>query len=137
MKFQFLPHYFKYIGLILYFSFGLGSGLQAFINGFYGLPEDIKTLGIHPIFFSEKFDLIQYFGIFIYAFSKDKIIDEFMIYRRLESMYITFLASLVFIFLRLLFNIDWQIDASYFFETQILLFLIINKCRKHFSLSSF
>ena len=130
MKHQFLPHYFKYIGLTLYLIVGFLPSTQAFINGFYGRPEETQTLGIPLIFFSHIFEILKLSGILLYALAKDKVFDEFMVKIRLESMYIVFFITLVFIFIRFIIDQNWHMSASYLLEAQVVLFLVLNKIRK-------
>lgn len=130
MKYQFLPHYFKYIGLTLFLLTGLLPNIESFADGFNGYPHGTRSLGIPEIFHSQAFHLITYLAILIYALAKDKVFDEFMVQIRLGSMYIVFFLTLIFIVFGLLINDEWKISPSYIFEGQIILFLVINKIRK-------
>ena len=135
MKYQFLPHYFKFIGLGLFVSTGLLQWANAFINGFNGTPEGTMNLEVHRIFFSSTFYILGYVGMILYALSKDKVFDELMIKIRHESMYMVFFGSLIFILIGLIINIDWKMSASYIIEAQMICFLIINKVRKYLILA--
>ncbi|MEL7002151.1 MAG: hypothetical protein AAFN93_05365 [Bacteroidota bacterium] len=136
MKYQFLPYYFKWIAIILYVIFGLLPNFQHFVNGFSGNPSDTRNLGIPTIFFSQTFNIIQYVAILIYALSKDKVFDEFMIKIRLESMYMIFFATLVFILAKIIISNEWEMSAALLFEIQVVSFLILNKIRKNLLMDS-
>lgn len=138
MRFQFLPYYFKYIGLVLIIIYLCTEFANGFYAGFTGakfpqeidLDHSIDRLIEYPSFISAKvFIIIGYFGFLIYALSKDKVFDEYMIQRRLESIYITFFGSLIFILVRTIFDVNWYIQATYLFESQMILFLVVNKIR--------
>ncbi len=127
MKFQFLPHYFKYIGLALFALFTIPYFLYDFYLGFTGQP--MQTEG--PIFLpSEIASPLGHLGLLIYILAKDRIFDEYMIKLRMESAFITVVVTLLLInFLQILKG-SWVVNASYFFELQVFSFLIIHAIRK-------
>ncbi len=135
MKYQFLPHYFKYIGLTLFLVTGLLPNIESFVDGFSGNLYGTRSLSIPEIFHSQAFHLTTYLSILMYALAKDKIFDEFMLQIRLETMYIVFFVTLIVLVIILLINEEWKMSPSYFFEAQIVLFLVINKIRKQILIS--
>lgn len=138
MKFQFLPHYFKYIGLILYIIYFGTSCLDDIIAGFNMEPydPDRMSFGLEQYLNKKFIDFIGFAGILIYALAKDKVFDEYMIKLRLESMYLIFFGTMLYILFRILFYSDWQMSAGYLFEVQIIAFLLLNKVRKYFIIGS-
>ena len=138
MKFQFLPHYYKYVGLILYLLYAVLSLQDDFMAGLHGLPHDpyAMSFGLESMLNKKLFDVVGLVGILIYALSKDKVFDEYMIKMRLESMYIVFFGTMLFILLRIIVNNDWKMSAGYLFEAQIIGFLLLNKVRKYFIIDS-
>ena len=127
MKFQFLPHYFKYIGLVLFALFTIPYFLYDFYLGFTG--QSMQTEG--PIFLpSEIVSPLGHLGLLVYILAKDRIFDEYMIKLRMESAFITVVVTLLLInFLQILKG-SWVVNASYFFELQVFSFLIIHAIRK-------
>ena len=132
MTFQLLPHLFKKIGLILFLLAGLPAWSVAFMKGFAaGSGFETSNLDFLPsLLTSHSFTIISYAGLLMYALSKDKVFDELMIKLRLESLYLVFFGTLVFIFIRILIGGDWEMSASYLFEAQVIFYLVINKIRK-------
>jgi hypothetical protein len=138
MKFQFLPHYFKYIGLVMVLVYYCTDFANGFYRGFTGQPYessysrggDTTQLINYPDFIpANLFTLIGYTGFLVYILAKDKLSDEFVIQKRLESAYIVFIGTLIFLILVILLN--WDFSAIYLFEVQVLLYLIINKVRRY------
>ena len=110
MKFQFLPHYFKYIGLFLYFVLGVLPFANDFVAGFAagyeaGSGREIDSpdylFGLPDYLFSKTFQIIHLLGVLLYAMAKDKVFDEFMLKLRMESLYIVFFVTLIFILFRI------------------------------------
>lgn len=142
MKYQLLPHYFKFIGLALYLIAMLPDGIPSFIQGFnsglegYEGPtmyvlDDRMLFGIFiPKSLIVLFNTISIIGIIIYALSKDKVFDEFMQKLRFESIQIVFFLSVLVILLMYIINPDIRFDAYNLLQIQLIAFLIIHKFRK-------
>tara|TARA_R100000908_G_scaffold45503_4_gene21769 strand:- start:60613 stop:61095 length:483 start_codon:yes stop_codon:yes gene_type:complete len=142
MSFQFLPNYFKKVGLFIFIVSGIPSFSKGLVDGRNaadGIPtpeafEAFTFLGIH--FTESLYDTLVFVGIiglFLYLFSKDKIMDEFLLRIRHEAIQLTFLATVVFVFLMLIINPNWRIGGMALIEYQVVLFLIINKAKKFWS----
>jgi hypothetical protein len=130
-RFQFLPHYFKYIGLTLFIGYFIIEFYAGFTAGYSGKPYRSASIEFLPKLLSQEIiEIIAYSGLLLYAFSKDKIFDEFIYKIRLESVCMIFFGSLFFILGRKIIQGDWEMSASYLFEAQIILYLLINKIRK-------
>ncbi|WKV10951.1 hypothetical protein [Marivirga harenae] len=120
---------------IVYFGTGAVDG---FIDGLKGSPynPDGMAFGLESYLNKKVFDIIGFTGVLIYALAKDKVFDEYMIKLRLESMYIVFFGTLIYILLRIFLSSDWQMSASFLFEAQVLVFLLVNKVRKYIIINS-
>ncbi|ADR23737.1 hypothetical protein MATR_24070 [Marivirga tractuosa] len=130
-RFQFLPYYFKYIGLTFFIGYFIMEFYAGFTDGYSGKPPGSTDIDFLPNFISQEvLEIIAYCGLLMYAFARDKIFDEFIYKIRLESVYLVFFGSLIFILGRKVIQGDWEMSASYLFEAQILLYLLINKIRK-------
>lgn len=130
--FRFLPYYFKWIGLSLFVLAGLPSWVRSFLIGFTGGAslDDPVVFTLPDFYSSQIFMIVSYLGLLIYALSKDKVFDEFLVRLRLESLYLVFFGTLIFILVRMIIGGDWEMSASYLFEAQVIFYLIINKVRK-------
>jgi hypothetical protein len=130
-RFQFLPHYFKYLGLTLFIGYFIIEFYAGFTAGYSESKFTSNNVDFLPNFRSyEIIEIIAYSGLLMYAFARDKVFDEFIYKIRLESVYLVFFGSLFFILGRKVIQGDWEISASYLFESQIILYLLINKVRK-------
>ena len=137
MKFQFLPHYVKYIGLTLWIITGLPGALEASLNGLidgwngnHSLGPDTHTLGLPAIFHSSTFEILSCCALLLYALAKDKIFDEFMLKLRLESVYLMFFGTLAYILVSVMVGENWEMNAIYLFTAQMVFFLLVHKARK-------
>lgn len=129
--FRFLPHYFKYIGLAIYILFGGAIFLQDFSTGFMAANDKELEYRKFPDFLYHNWmTIVAYVGILIYALSRDRVFDEFILKLRMESIAIVFFGSLLFVMVRLIFDASWEMDAAYLLEAQLIFYLIINKARK-------
>jgi len=130
-RFQFLPHYFKYIGLPLFIGYFIIEFYAGFTAGYSGRPNGSTNIDFLPKLISQEvLEIIAYSGLLLYAFARDKVFDEFIYKIRLETVYLIFFGSLFFILGRKIIQGDWEMSASYLFEAQIILYLLINKIRK-------
>ena len=129
MRFQFLPHYFKYIGLALFIT-GIPYMFNEFASGWNSVPGAKINLILPMIWPSKINQVITLTSYLIYAFAKDRVFDEFIAQVRMESVYLVFFGSLIFILFRLLIKSDWEMSAVYLFEVQVLVYFVINKIRK-------
>jgi|AntRauTorckE6833_2_1112554.scaffolds.fasta_scaffold126343_1 hypothetical protein len=131
-RFQFLPHFFKYFGLAFFLTYFLFEFYAGFTAGYSGVEgREFYYSKLLPDFISLEFvEIIAYSGLLLYAFARDKVFDEFIYKIRLESIYLVFFGSLLFILIRKVIEGDWEMSASYFFEVQIVIYLVINKFRK-------
>ena len=130
-RFQFLPHYFKYIGLTLFIGYFIIEFYSGFTAGYSGKPYGSTSIDFLPNLINQEIiEIVAYSGLLLYAFSRDKVFDEFIYKIRLESVYMIFFGSLIFILGRKIIQGDWEMSASYLFEAQIVLYLLINKIRK-------
>ena len=125
MKFQFLPHYVKYIAIVLFLFSGLGVFGIPFWEGLNGLPEGSLQDSFPQIFFSKTFEVLALLSVLLFALSREKVFDEFLLLIRINSMQIVFWGTLIFILLRKIFLKDWELPASYLFTIQVLGFLLV------------
>ena len=140
MTFRLLPNYCKKIGLGLFLLTVWPNFISGFIEGYnqsansgeMSQPAEQTFLGI-TVFsegFFELFSILSVVGLIIYALSKDKVFDEFLMKLRMEAMHLTFFLSVVLVLALLLFDLKSSISALYLIELQVLIFLIANKVKK-------
>lgn len=149
MKTRLLPHYFKKIGLILFF-FGfiagfLTSGVDDFKAGFMAgsnAADGVKSSSVeltetHEHFgkvwtdsWIRFFDLCNIAGILLYALSKEKKEDEMYRIMRLETGWLTLVIWLFSIFI--IFSIWGEVKLPLFhiLAFPLLLFLLLFSIRK-------
>jgi len=139
MTLQLLPNYFKKIGLSLFLITMLPNFFRGFWEGFQGHPQgyyesilakySILGIPLNEQFFS-TLGILSVLGLIIYALSKDKVFDEFLLQLRLESIHLSFFVSVLIIFVMLFFEPNSEISALFVVELQVLIFLITNKIKK-------
>ncbi len=139
MTFQFLPNFFKKIGLFIFVVAGIPAMKRGFTEGWNAAegipaPETFQAFSVFGFTITEPvYDLcaiIGVAGLLMYLFSKDRIMDEFLVRLRLEAVQLTFIISALFIFAVLIFKVRWTVSAMGVIEYQVVLFLIINKVKK-------
>jgi hypothetical protein len=62
------------------------------------------------------------------------MMDEFLTKLRLEAVQLTFILTALFMFVMMVFNSSFKVSALGLIEYQLVLFLIINKAKKLWSL---
>lgn len=139
MTFQFLPNFFKKIGLFIFIAAGIPAMKKGFVEGWNaaeGIPasETFQAFSVFGFTITEPIynllAIIGVAGLLMYVFSKDKVMDEFLVRLRLEAVQLTFIISALFIFAVLIFKVRWTVSAMEVIEYQVVLFLIINKVKK-------
>ncbi|MEQ8476578.1 hypothetical protein [Fulvivirga sp.] len=136
MRLQILPFQFKYFGLLLALIFAGPTWLSAFMDGFHSLPEDTNaSQHLSSFFKSNTAEILGYVGLMVYVLSQDRIKDEYLTKIKGDSLQIVFFGTLIFIIIRLILQGDWDMSATYLFEAQVFIFLILNKIRKVIILS--
>jgi len=130
-----LPHYFKWIGLIIFFV-GLtvniiDDGRRGFIEGYNDAIDDpserIET-EFHPVFpdrVTHFSDIALLIGLLIYILAKNKMEDEFMQKLRYESAFLVMVLSLFIVLIIYLFNENFKIDPSTFLSLQMIGYLLV------------
>ncbi|WP_341226592.1 hypothetical protein [uncultured Arcticibacterium sp.] len=127
MKYQFLPHYFKYIALISFIPVGVIS----IINGWNEAHWTANGITFQHSEFEFLLTLTTLISIIIYALAKDKIFDDYIQKIRMESIYLVFFGTLVYIGIRLIIDKNWSMEASTLCFYQIVFYLLLNKVRKN------
>jgi hypothetical protein len=140
MKLRLLPNYFKKIGLTLFILTVWPSFIRGYIDGYNDAagkieivpPGEFTFWGI--TFFSDSFyevlAIFSLIGLIIYALSRDKAIDEYLLKLRMEAMHFTFFISMILVLALLLFGIKSEMNALYVLELQVIIFLIAKKIKK-------
>lgn len=107
-----LPHFFKYIGIVLYIGVLIGSNYYP-----YDLDNVLYTNGLY-------IQCIALISLIVVIYSKEKIEDELVKHNRLKSLQF---ALLVFIVVRLLSKVIAfaKVDASLLPQQQINFLLLI------------
>jgi len=140
MQLRLLPNYCKKIGLTLFALTVWASLMRGYIDGYNDAsgkieitpPTEFTFWGI-TVFsdaFFEVFSILALIGLIIYALSRDKVVDEFLLKLRMEAMHFTFFISMLLILALLLFGIKSEMNALYVLELQILIFLVAKKVKK-------
>ncbi|MGN8225941.1 hypothetical protein [Gracilimonas sp. BCB1] len=143
MTFQFLPNFFKKIGLFIFVATGIPAFKKGYTEG-RNAARGIENPDVYEVFTFWGFRItepiynilavIGIFGLLLYLFSKDKKMDEFLTRIRFEALQVTFVLSALIIFLFLVFEPAMTINAQLLLEGQVILFLIINKAKKQWAL---
>ncbi len=130
IRYQFLPHYFKFIGLGLFLSILLTHFIGGFIDGLTSPFE--TTTGPESLKFLEgpTSEIISFLSILLYALSRDKIFDELMVKMRMETLYFVFVLTLLFHLGQLTNLFDNEIAASKVIQYQVLAYILLNSLRK-------
>ena len=127
MKNQFLPNYFKWIGLLMF----IVGGVPEFIEGYNdATPCDNCVHDTINSPFSEQtafiLSVISLLGMIIYAVSREKIEDEFIKMLRWQSATLAFVITAVLMLITLLIYRKADILTAYnILEIQLYLYLII------------
>ncbi|HLR26348.1 MAG TPA: hypothetical protein VK112_10815 [Fodinibius sp.] len=148
MTLRLLPNYFKKIGLVLFLLTVWPGFIRGFIEGYNAEANEESNKDIKPgetyqiegstflgvqVFsdpFIRLFTILSIIGLIIYALSRDKVFDEFLLKLRMEAMHLTFFLSLLIISALLLFGIKSEMSALYVIELQVLIFLVAKKVKK-------
>jgi hypothetical protein len=134
MNSQFLPHYFKYIAIVIFIlgaPYYINSSIQGWVAGTNSTGGSSEITFIFPSLWSIQIHhVITLLSYLIYALSKDRVMDEYFIKIRMESISLIFFGSLTFILTRVIIRSDWEMSAMYFFEAQIVFYFVYNKLRK-------
>ena len=130
MKNQFLPNYFKWIGLLMFIVGGVPDFIRGWNEGYgEGACNGCDEADI-PFIFSEQtafiLSVISLLGMIIYSVSREKIEDEFTKVLRWESITLTFVLTVVLMLITLLIYKKSDIFTAYnVLEIQLYLYLII------------
>lgn len=140
MQLRLLPNYCKKIGLALFALTVWPSLMRGYIDGYNDgageiviqPPAEFTFWGIRVFSdaFFEFFSILSVIGLIIYALSRDKVVDEFLLKLRMEAMHFTFFISMLLVLALLLFGIKSKMNALYVLELQVLIFLIAKKVKK-------
>lgn len=142
-----LPHYFKWIGLILFFSGlvvgAIDDGRKGFIDGWNdGVddPEDrieISFERVLPKKVSHIADFASMAGLLIYVLAKQKREDELMQKLRYESAFLVMVSTLSIILILYAFNSDLKVDPSSLLSLQMIAYLIVRALRRKFIIGQY
>ena len=135
-----LPHYFKWIGITIFFTgliiSAIDDGRQGFINGWNDAIDDpserIET-EFNPVFpkrISHIADYMSLFGLLFYILSKNKIEDEFIQKLRYESAFFVFTLSILILLIIYAFNDDFKVSPSDFLSLQMIAYLIVRSVKR-------
>lgn len=100
MRLRLLPSYFKKIGLTLFVLTVWPDFLRGYIEGYNDASEKTEIpplseftfwgIEVYSDSFFELFSILSVIGLILYALSRDKILDEFLLKLRIEAMHLTF-----------------------------------------------
>lgn len=132
-----LPHYFKWIGLSLFFLGllvnSIDDGRVSFIEG-YNLsskdPVEINITRVFPEYVMHLSDVVSIVGLLFYFISKSKREDEFMEKLRNETAYLVLTLSIIVLLLFYVFNKNLKFDPSTIIQLQMIFFLIIRAFKR-------
>nr|WP_319998041.1 hypothetical protein [uncultured Draconibacterium sp.] len=137
-----LPHYFKWIGLVVFFG-GLtlsliGSiGSEDFIEGMEMARGEPIEVAMEPLFSASLvhvFDVALIVGLLVYILAKNKREDEMMQKIRNESAFIALILSLAIILIIYVFKPEYRIYPSDLLSLQMIAYLIIRVTMRKFIL---
>ncbi|RIJ49484.1 hypothetical protein D1614_08065 [Maribellus luteus] len=142
-----LPHYFKWIGIALFFlglfTGAIDDGRKGFIEGYNDAIDDpsdrieINFERILPKSITHLADFLSMAGLLIYVLSKNKREDEFMQKLRYESAFLVMVLSLTVILIFYGFNPDFKLDPSTLLSLQMIAYLIIRALKRKFILGDY
>ena len=142
-----LPHYFKWIGIILFFlgmiTAGIDDGREDFIEGWnagagnHTEKIDITIKRVFPEEVSHIADFVSIFGLLIYVLSKQKREDELMQKLRFESAFLVMVLTLAVILILYGFNSDLKVDPSTLLSLQMIAYLIVRALKRQFILGEY
>lgn len=136
-----LPHYFKWIGIILFFAGflvnSIDDGRKSFMEGYTETQteyiEGSVEYDFQPVL-PEKMmhisDFTMLIGLLFYILSKNKKEDEFMQKLRYESAFIVLALSILIILIVYIVDKDIRIEPSFLISTQMIFYLIIRSVKK-------
>lgn len=139
MTFQFLPNYFRKIGIFIFVVAGIPAMKKGYIEGYNAAsgmqnPETFEAFRVFGLLITEQvyhtLSIIGVLGLLMYLFSKEKLMDEYLVRLRLESVQITFIMTALFVFGALLINREWTVSAIGLIEYQLVLFIIVSSIKK-------
>ena len=122
-----LPHYFKWIGIIIVtlgFIFGIDDFISGFMDGLTGKPYTLPEKILQPIY-SQISDYFLLVGLLVVILSKSKKEDEYVLKLRYESAFIVLIATIVVFIVVYGFNPDFKIQPGIFILIQMLAYLIV------------
>lgn len=137
-----LPHYFKWIGLVLFFA-GFITGAfspearKAFVEGWNaGADNSDKRIELNtdrglPQNVSHIADFVSIAGLLIYVLAKQKREDELMQKLRYESAFLVMVITLAIILLIYGFKSDFTVDPSVLLSLQMIGYLIIRAIKRN------
>ncbi len=143
MKFAFLPHYFKKIGLACFFGsliFVVVTSIIVTLQALKSIPPDEMVnsfrmgMELGEEFVSSNYWVIQIGGILIllsmafYMLAKEKVDDEYMDVMRWESLRLSVLVSIAVTILCILFHV--MLTAKSILFIQFITYLIAFKVKK-------
>ncbi len=125
VKLRLLPHYFKYLGLVLFMVRPPPPPPMGFVEGISGIPEgSILYKYISPTLES-ILEVVVSVGILLYFLAKDKYHDELHQQLRIQVLTLVFTVSVILITLIHVISPATDIDAYGVVLGQMFLFLLI------------
>lgn len=144
-----LPHYFKWIGIILFFlgmlTSAIDDGREGFIEGYNASARnhnhieqiEVKIERVFPEEVSHIADFVSIFGLLIYVLAKQKREDELMQKLRYESAFLVMVLTLAIILIVYGFNSDLKVDPSALLSLQMIAYLIVRALKRKFILGEY
>lgn len=127
-----LPHFFKWIGLALFFS----GFILAFDDVRLGFLEGYSQTTVEnferffPVYFSILGDFASLLGLLLYILSKNKSEDEFAQKLRYESAFLVMVFTILTLMVIYIVNPDFEISPSTFLASQMFAYLIIRSLKR-------
>ncbi len=127
-----LPHYFKRIGLFLFFLgfiLALDSVREGFTEG-YTRAEVENFTHILPEAFRFWGDFTSLSGLLLYVLSRNRTEDEFAQKLRYESAFLLMVLTILVVLILYVFNHEILIEPSMFLALQMIAYLIIRAFKR-------
>jgi hypothetical protein len=127
-----LPHYFKWIGIGLFFAsmlLGIDDIQRGYLDG-----SNTNTINdfnqLLPEICSQLSDYILLLSLLLYILAKNKTEDEFAQKLRYESAFIVLIGTILTVFIIYLFNTEFVIKPSTFLALQMIGYLIVRLLKR-------
>lgn len=134
MNLRLLPNWCKKAGVMLFLIAVFFSCYEGFMEGINGEPRNSGKYDLFTNYFGKEvmhwFNILSILGMIIYAFSKEKIEDDYINKLRLESYQITAIIGLAITIFLYAFSKNYKLSLDYFINIFLIIYLITFALKK-------